>query len=58
MLLLTLFLATVVAAVALVVGAHALWTFVRDDGASLPSWQRTPPRSHHPDPFDPRSRIA
>jgi hypothetical protein len=58
MILMLLFLTTVVAAVALALGAHALWTFVRDDGVSLPSWQRTPPRSHHADPFDPRSRMA
>ncbi|HYO40152.1 MAG TPA: hypothetical protein VER39_10885 [Nocardioidaceae bacterium] len=30
---------------------------VRDDGYHHPA-RTTPPRSHHPDPFDPHSRLA
>ena len=58
MTLLIAFLLTVVAAAALVLAADALWRFVSSDGVSRPSWQRTPPRSHPTDLFDPRSRAA
>jgi hypothetical protein len=47
----------VVAAAALVAYiALYLTRVVRDDGAH--GARRTPPRSHHSDPFDPRSRLA
>jgi hypothetical protein len=33
-----------------------LVAYIRDDGFRVA--RRTPPRSHHADPFDPRSRYA
>jgi hypothetical protein len=39
-------------------GAQKLTDYVRGDGASERASTRTPPRSHHLDPFDPRSRTA
>ncbi len=39
-------------------GAQRLFEFVRGDGSTEQSWTRTPPRSHHLDQFDPRSRPA
>ena len=36
--------------------ATYLTRVIKDDGAH--GARRTPPRSHHADPFDPRSRLA
>jgi hypothetical protein len=46
------------AAVAIVLGYTAVYLtrVIKDDGAHRA--RRTPPRSHHTDPFDPRSRLA
>jgi hypothetical protein len=45
-------------AVLLALAVHAVVTTVKGDGYGRRSWQRTPPRSHHADSFDPRSRLA
>jgi hypothetical protein len=39
-------------------GAQRLADYVRGDGATERNSTRTPPRSHHFDQFDPRSRTA
>ena len=39
-------------------GAQKLSDYVQRDGASERTSTRTPPRSHHLDQFDPRSRTA
>ena len=39
-------------------GAQKLSDYVHRDGAGEPAGTRTPPRSHHLDQFDPRSRTA
>jgi hypothetical protein len=51
-------IALVAVAAAVVVAAltRYLTDVVRDDGAH--GARRTPPASHHADPFDPRSRLA
>jgi hypothetical protein len=54
--LLTILLAAVVVAIALAYAAVYLTRVIKDDGAHAP--RRTAPRSHHADPFDPRSRLA
>jgi hypothetical protein len=56
MTLLTLLLTAVAVAIVLGYAAVYLTRVVNDDGAHAP--RRTPPRSHHADPFDPRSRLA
>lgn len=38
--------------------AMTLVNDIRHDGYGRPGSGHTPPRSHHPDPFDPRSRFA
>jgi hypothetical protein len=53
---LLLFLAIAVAML-LVDSVIHLVDYIRDDGYRR-SRRRTPPQSHHPDPFDPRSRFA
>ena len=55
----TLFQLLFVAVAAALLIAHTGWYLtrvIRDDGAHAP--RHTPPRSHHTDPFDPRSRVA
>jgi len=54
--LLTLLLTAVAVAIVLGYVAVYLTRVIKDDGAHGP--RRTPPRSHHTDPFDPRSRLA
>ena len=39
-------------------GAQKLTDYVHGDGAGERGSTRTPPRSHHRDQFDPRSRTA
>jgi hypothetical protein len=55
-----LFIVLFAAAIAVLVAyvAHVVVTTIKGDGYGLRSTQRTPPRSHHADPFDPRSRFA
>ena len=45
-------------AVLIAYAVHAVVSTVKGDGYGRRSGQRTPPRSHHADPFDPRSRFA
>ncbi|NUR05883.1 MAG: hypothetical protein HOQ45_02590 [Nocardioidaceae bacterium] len=55
----TLLIVTVTAIVAAIVLAYAgyyLTQVIKDDGGRMA--RRTPPRSHHADLFDPRSRLA
>jgi hypothetical protein len=51
-------LALIAAIVTAGFGLQQLVSFVRGDGATQPRVRRTPPASHHADPFDPRSRLA
>jgi hypothetical protein len=53
---LTIIVTAVLAAVVLAYTAEYLIRVIRDDGYR--GTRRTPPRSHHADPFDPRSRLA
>ena len=53
-----LVLVAVAAAVAIAYLVHYVTLEVRDDGYRSRRANRTPPRSHHADPFDPRSRLA
>jgi hypothetical protein len=55
-----LILVAVLAVAFLAVGftAQKLSDLVRGDGSTQRSSTRTPPRSHHADQFDPRSRTA
>ena len=53
---LTIVVTAVLAAVVLAYTAQYLTRVIRDDGYRV--GRRTPPRSHHADLFDPRSRTA
>jgi hypothetical protein len=53
---LTLILTAVLTLAMVAYVAVYLTRVIRDDGAHGP--RRTPPTSHHPDAFDPRSRFA
>ena len=53
----TFVLVAVAAAVVIAFAAHYLAQVVRDDGYRVRSAGRAP-RSHHNDPFEPRSRVA
>jgi hypothetical protein len=53
---LTIVVTAVLAAVVFAYTAEYLARVIRDDGYRGP--RRTPPRSHHTDAFDPRSRAA
>jgi hypothetical protein len=48
----------VAAALAIALVLHGLSTIVKGDGYGRRSGRRTPPLSHVPDQFDPRSRMA
>ena len=53
----TFVLVAVAAAVVIAFVAHYLTLVVRDDGYRVRNAGRAP-RSHHNDPFEPRSRVA
>ena len=54
--LLTILIAAAMA-VLVAYGVHTVVDTIKNDGYGRRSAQRTP-RSHHPDPFDPLSRLA
>ena len=56
--LLTFVLVAIAAAVVIAFALRQIITIVKGDGYGRRSGQRTPPPSHFPDPFDPRSRMA
>ena len=56
--LLTFVLVAIAAAVVIAFALRQIITIVKGDGYGRRSGQRTPPLSHVPDQFDPRSRMA
>ena len=53
-----LLIAAIAAALVIAFVLHEITRIVREDGYGRRSGQRTPPQSHFPDPFYPRSRMA